>query len=108
MTPFTFPAQYAMFCRIKEEQKRKTVSDDYFAAREVGVYRDNMGILYSKLSSVTSEEFANRFTDNIEDVYNEGVKQTKINIALKMKSDGVSIDTIAKYTQLSIDEISSL
>ena len=38
----------------------------------------------------------------------EGAKAQAIETARQMKSDGVPVDTIAKYTHLSIDEITTL
>ena len=38
----------------------------------------------------------------------QGIQQTKIETARKLKSCGVSVDIIAKYTELSVEEIESL
>lgn len=38
----------------------------------------------------------------------EGIKENKRNTARSMKKDGLPLDTIAKYTTLSIEEIETL
>lgn len=47
-------------------------------------------------------------TEGLKKGLNQGIHQANIATARQMKLDGVPIDTIAKYTHLSIDEINSL
>jgi len=107
-TPFTYPAQYAQFRRLEAQQKRNITQNEYAEARDLGVYRDNMGILYSLLINVSNERFAKRFTDNIGDIYDVGYQQSSIDIARKMKLHGDDIDYIVTITGLEKDEISKI
>ena len=43
-----------------------------------------------------------------EEGIKEGIKETKISMALNMKKDGVDVNIISKYTGLSIEEIKKL
>ena len=82
-TPFTFPAQYAQFRKVRAEQERsKENTDDYASARHVGAYRDNMSILHMALVNAGGEEWAKHFTDNIEDVYDVGYHEANIDNAI--------------------------
>ena len=110
-TPFTFPAQYAEFRRV--EAKLKNVKDgefyiDYSFGPSANVYRDNMTVLYDALVIKVGEHFADRFVNNIEDVYDAGYKQAALDCALRMKTEGMQIDQIIKYTSLTAEEIDRL
>ncbi len=105
-TPFTFPAQYAKFRKVLAEQGRlQRDTNDYASARHLGVYRDNMSVLHMALIKAGGEEWAKHFVDNIEDVYDEGYKQSCIDSALKMKADGMADALIEKYIGISIKEL---
>lgn len=108
-TPFTFPAQYAQFRKVRAEQERsKENTDDYASARHVGAYRDNMSILHMALVNAGGEEWAKHFTDNIEDVYDVGYHEANIDNALKMKAKGYAVKDIAEITGLTAEEIEGL
>lgn len=108
-TPFTFPAQYAQFRKVQAEQERsKEELDEYAAARQTGVYRDNMGILHTALVNAGGEEWAKHFVDNIGDVYDVGYHEAMIDCATKMKEKGFSFDSIVEITGLTKEEIESL
>lgn len=46
--------------------------------------------------------------EGLEKGLEEGMKKTQTETARKMKSDGIPFSTIAKYTELSIEEIEQL
>lgn len=48
------------------------------------------------------------FIKNFKDGIAEGAKQKAIEMARDMKSDGLPLETIAKYTKLSIDDINNI
>ena len=88
-TPLTFPAQYAQFRKLEAEQERITkgdIYDDFSFCRSVGVYKDNMSVLHYALVKNVGEGLADRFVDNIEDVYDVGYKQAALDCALRMKN----------------------
>ena len=110
-TPLTFPAQYAQFRKLEAEQERITkgdIYDDFSFCRSVGVYKDNMSVLHYALVKNVGEGLADRFVDNIEDVYDVGYKQAALDCALRMKTEGIQTDLIIKYTALSAEEVEKL
>lgn len=48
------------------------------------------------------------FIKNFKDGIAEGAKQKALEMAREMKSDGIQLETIAKYTKLSIDDIKKI
>ena len=66
-------------------------------------YRDAYSIAKTERNARKRERAEGR-----EEGRAEGIHQANINTARQMKSDGLPIDTIAKYTNLSIEEIESL
>lgn len=63
-----------------------------------------------RVSQIVEEDIRREATEEgmkkgLEKGMKKGIKKKQIETALKMKSDGMPIATIAKYTELSIEEI---
>ena len=66
---------------------------------EMEVYNARDAFLYGQNLMLKKER---------EEGIKEGIKETKISMALNMKKDGVDVNIISKYTGLSIEEIKKL
>lgn len=69
-------------------------------------------VLNQLLAEGYAEEYAKvyaiEFTEGFAEGFAEGRADEKIDIARTMKSDGLPIETITKYTGLSAEEIANL
>ena len=66
-----------------------------------------------RVSRIVEEDIRREATEEgmkegMEKGMKEGMKKTRTEMARKMKSDGIPFSTIAKYTELSIEEIEQL
>ena len=66
---------------------------------EMEVYNARDAFLYGQNLMLKKER---------EEGIKEGIKETKISMALNMKKDGVDVNIISKYTELTIEEIEKL
>ena len=65
-------------------------------------------VLNQLLAEGYAEEYAKVYAIEFAEGFAEGRADEKIDIARTMKSDGLPIETITKYTGLSAEEIAAL
>ena len=105
-----FMARNAVFRKLAEIADVNTLTQEEHEKYDssIKVLRDNIAVYQGAMQKGRAEGRVEGRVEGREEGREEGRVEEKLSIARTMKSDGLPIETIIKYTGLSADEISSL
>ena len=87
------------------------VITSYESDKLIGAIREVFGAItkkYDRIRKAGEEMYGPILVTDIDIAHEEGMREGKQEVAVQMKSEGLDIDTIAKCTGLSKEEIESL
>ena len=89
------------------DKYKRFVADE----KEMSAYNERDTFLYGQAAMLQYEREEGKIEGieiGIQQGIKEGIEKTKISMAINMKRDKVDLNTISKYTGLSIEDIKKL